>query len=258
MEHTNPYQEATRRTFSPDERERLILEMLPQVKFRAIRIYNSINRAVELSELISAGTLGLLDAVDRFDESRGVKFQTYADLRIDGAIKDSLRKLDWASRSQRQKRKLYEGAFNTLQERFRRPPTEEEMASELGMDAEQWKKFSSEVLFVQIGTFSEVDEEGEEGEIRFVPEDDEESNPYFLFERKELLEILASEIRDLSEKEGLVLSLYYTDELNMKEIGVVLGVTESRVSQLHNQAILRLKSRLRSSIPRRRRQSFRE
>lgn len=228
-------------------RERLILEMLPKVRFHALRTFHHINRCIELAELTSAGVQGLLEAVDRFDETKGVKFQTFADLRIQGAIKDALRKQDWASRGQRQKKKLYETTFQTLQQRLGRAPEEDEMAAELGLDMEQWRRFASEVQVIHLGTFSELQgEDDDRAEIRLVAAPDSHADPHRAFERQQLLTLLTDEISRLPEKEVLVLSLYYREELTMKEIGLVLGVTESRVSQIHNRAVLRLRSRLTS------------
>lgn len=242
-----PQPAAVRRKLPDQERENLVLEMLPQVKYRAIQIYNQINRTVELPELISAGLLGLMDAVDRFDENRGVKFQTYADLRIEGAIKDALRKMDWASRSHRQKKKLYESTYIMLRDRLGRSPTDEDMARELNMEPEQWRRFLSDIMVVHVGTFTEIQsDDGESSEIRYIPDDSETNDPHYLFEKKELVALLADEIQALNKKEALVLSLYYYEELNMKEIGLILGVTESRISQIHNQAVMHLKYRMRA------------
>ncbi len=248
MSQRNPYTTAVSPRMSVAERDRLILDMLPQVKYRAIRIYNHINRCVELQELISAGVVGLIDAVDRFDRNKGVKFRTYADLRIQGSIKDALRKMDWASRGHRQMKKRYEAAFNRLYTTLGRNPDDAELAAELGLRPDQMKRYLADIQVVHLGTFSELQgEEDEGGEFVFTPEADESEKPDLIFEKTELKKVLAAEIRRLSEKEALVLSLYYFDEMTMKEIGLILDVTESRISQIHNQAILRLKSRLLSS-----------
>lgn len=227
----------------------MVLSMLPQVKFRAARMYHSINRAVDISELTSAGVLGLMEAVDRFDPAKGVRFQTFADLRVEGAMKDCLRKLDWATRGTRKKKKLFEQAVLKLRESLERDPTNEEVAGELGMDMEQLGRLSQEITHFSLGVVASEEEDPDgQGRLRYPLQDTRQDTPYLEVEKRELLDLLAESIRTLSEREAVVLSFYYRDELNMKEIGLVLGVTESRVSQIHNQAIMRLRSRLNSRL----------
>ncbi len=225
---------------TPEERERLIFEALSYVKFRAVRVHQQLCRSVELSDIMSAGIVGLLDAADRFDPSRGIKFQTFAQPRVDGAIKDSLRRMDWASRGARQRRKRYDAAHKALSERLGREPQEEEMAEEMGVSGADVRDASREMVFIPLGVFAEAS--GDRGSL--VLKDEESEDPYATCERRELFDRLVAELKKLDEREFRILSLYYYNELNMKEIGLALGVTESRVSQLHNQAVMKLRNRL--------------
>ena len=231
------------------ERDQVILEHLPQIKYIAQRIAAKLPPQVELGDLVSAGVLGLLDALDKFDPSREVKFKTYAELRIKGAILDSLRSLDWAPRSLRKKSKDLEKIYKELEQKHGRPASDKEAADAMGLGLDEFYELVDEIKGLNLGSFHELasaDEEGSDLLVKYAP-DAPQLDPFYLFHKSELVGILASAIDALPNKERLVVSLYYYDELTMKEIGEVLGVNESRVSQLHTKAMLRLRTKLRKA-----------
>jgi RNA polymerase sigma factor FliA len=242
------------RTYEPPiplnpERDALILEHIPQIKYIAQRISTKLPSHVELNDLVSAGTLGLLDAIEKFDPSRGVKFKTYAELRIKGAILDSLRNLDWAPRSLRKKSKDLERVYRELEQRLGRPATDKEVCETMEITLEEFYELVDQIKGLNLGSFHELssqddDKNGGEQLVKYVP-DAPQLDPFFVFHKSEIRGILSTAIDTLPKKERLVVSLYYFDELTMKEIGKVLGVNESRVSQLHTKAMLRLRTKLR-------------
>jgi RNA polymerase sigma factor FliA len=230
------------------ERDELILEHLPQIKYIAQRISAKLPSHVELNDLVSAGILGLLDAIEKFDPNRGVKFKTYAELRIKGAILDSLRNLDWAPRSLRKKSKDLERIYRELEQRLGRPATDKEVCEAMEITLEEFYELVDQIKGLNLGSFQELasqdDEKNSEPLVKYVP-DAPQMDPFFVFHKSEIQGILSTAIDTLPKKERLVVSLYYFDELTMKEIGKVLGVNESRVSQLHTKAMLRLRTKLR-------------
>lgn len=231
------------------ERDELILEHLPQIKYIAQRISTKLPSHVELNDLVSAGILGLLDAIEKFDPNRGVKFKTYAELRIKGAILDSLRNLDWAPRSLRKKSKDLERVYRELEQRLGRPASDKEVCDEMQITLEEFYELVDQIKGLNLGSFHELsaqddDKNGGEPLVKYVP-DAPQLDPFFVFHKSEVQGILSTAIDTLPKKERLVVSLYYFDELTMKEIGKVLGVNESRVSQLHTKAMLRLRTKLR-------------
>jgi RNA polymerase sigma factor for flagellar operon FliA len=231
------------------ERDELILEHLPQIKYIAQRISTKLPSHVELNDLIGAGILGLLDAIEKFDPNRGVKFKTYAELRIKGAILDSLRNLDWAPRSLRKKSKDLERVYRELEQRLGRPATDKEVCDTMEISLEEFYELVDQIKGLNLGSFHELsaqDDDKNSGEplVKYVP-DAPQMDPFFVFHKSEVQSILGTAIDTLPKKERLVVSLYYFDELTMKEIGKVLGVNESRVSQLHTKAMLRLRTKLR-------------
>ncbi len=230
------------------QREQLILEHLPQIKYIAQRISTKLPSHVELNDLVSAGVLGLLDAIEKFDPTRGVKFKTYAELRIKGAILDSLRNLDWAPRSLRKKSKDLEKIYKDLEQKLGRPATDKEASDEMGITLEEFYELVDQIKGLTLGSFQELsapdEDRNSEPLVKYVP-DAPQMDPFFLFHSSEIRGILGGAIDALPKKERLVVSLYYYDELTMKEIGKVLGVNESRVSQLHTKAMLRLRTKLR-------------
>jgi len=247
----NAYQASQELT--ADERERLILEHLPQVQLIARRIHERLPESVSLDDLVSTGVIGLISAIDRFDPSHNVKLKTYAEYKIRGAILDSLRGLDWAPRQQRKRSKQIESAIMTAEQRLQRAATEEEIAAELGISLEEYHDWLAETRGLTIGSL-ETNSSEEEGRdlLRFIS-DDEEAWPSRIVERSELEKLVAQAIQRMPYIERTVLGLYYQEELTLREISKVVSLHESRVSQLKSQAILRLRSLLEKKWPRTRR-----
>jgi RNA polymerase sigma factor FliA len=225
-------------------REFLITECLPLVKFVAHRISSRLPAHVELDDLIHSGILGLMDAIRKFEPDRNVKFKTYAEQRIRGAILDGLRDLDWVPRSLRRKKKDIETAYHLLEQQHGRAATDEEVAAHLGTTLEELHHSLDELKGVTLGAFVEAGEGGDgDNLISFVPDPDGE-NPHLLLQARELRTILKDAVERLPTKERFVVQLYYFEELTMKEIGTLLNITESRVSQLHTKSMLRLRGKL--------------
>ena len=231
------------------ERETLINATLPLIKHIAHRVTTRLPSNVEMRDLINAGVIGLLDAIDKFEPDRNVKFKTYAEVRIRGAILDSLRNLDWAPRSLRKKGKDLEKTYAELSQKLGRPANDEEVSEAMREDLQDFHTLVDQLHGLTIGSFENLsDSEDSENYINYYP-DDGANDPYAKFEANELTSMLAGAIEDLPEKERLVLSLYYYEEFTMKEIGALLGVNESRVSQLHTKATLRLRGKLAKIVP---------
>lgn len=232
-----------------EERERLILEHLPQVKLIARRIHERLPESVSLEDLISTGTIGLIAAIDRFDPSHKVKLKTYAEYKIRGAILDSLRGLDWAPRQQRKRAKQIESAIAVIEQRVHRTPSEEEIAQELDLGLDEYHEWLVEIRGVNLGSLecASPDEEGHDL-LRYIS-DDEENWPSRLLEKSELQKLLAEAIDKMPNTEKIVLSLYYQEELTLREIAKVVNLHESRVSQLKSQGILRLRAYIEKRWP---------
>lgn len=233
------------------EREALIVESLPLIKHIAHRVATRLPSNIEMRDLINAGVLGLLDAIDKFEPERGVKFKTYAEVRIRGAILDSLRNLDWAPRSLRRKSKDLEKVYADLSQKLGRPATDEEVSEAMGQELDDFHQLVDQLHGLTVGSFESIyegDEGASESHLNYYP-DDGANDPYVRFESNQLVNILAEAIDSLPEKERLVMSLYYYEEFTMKEIGSLLGVNESRVSQLHTKATLRLRTKLAKMLP---------
>ena len=231
------------------KRNALINETLPLIKHIAHRVSTRLPANVEIRDLINAGVLGLLDAIEKFEPERGVKFRTYAEVRIRGAILDSLRNLDWAPRSLRKKSKDLEKTYADLTQKLGRAATDEEVSEAMGENIEDFHALIDQLHGLTVGSFENLsDSEDSENYINYYP-DDGSNDPYAKFESRELTTILTDAIEDLPEKERLVLSLYYYEEFTMKEIGALLGVNESRVSQLHTKATLRMRGKLSKVVP---------
>ena len=227
-----------------NDRELLITECLPLVKFIAHRISARLPSHVEVDDLVHSGILGLMDAIKKFEPGRNVKFKTYAEQRIRGSILDGLRDLDWVPRSLRRKKKDIENAYHFLEQQLGRAATDEEVAQHLAISLEDLHKSLDELKGVTLGTFMEAGEDGEgENLISFVPDPDAE-DPHITLQARELRTMLKDAVEKLPTKERFVVQLYYFDELTMKEIGTLLNITESRVSQLHTKSMLRLRGKL--------------
>lgn len=224
-------------------RDELIEEYAPLVKYIAERLSARLPASIEVEDLINTGILGLIDAIDKFVPDRGVKFKTYAEFRIRGAMLDYLRRQDWAPRSMRRKEKELTHVFRELEQKNKRPASHEEVAEAMGISMEEFSDLLYKARGLSLLSLNrpKADEEEEVKELgEFIP-DEPERNPYEILQRQEVRDLMALQIDTLPEKERMVVSLYYYNELTMKEVGNILGVTESRVSQLHSAAILRLR-----------------
>ena len=228
--------------FSAEERERIILEHLPQVRLIARRIHERLPDSVNLEDLVSTGIIGLIAAIDRFDPAHNVKLKTYAEYKIRGAILDSLRGLDWAPRQQRKRSKQIEAAIAKLEQRLKRAPSEEEIATELVIDLGEYHDWLTDIRGVNIGSLDSSVAEDEGRDLLKYISDDEEQWPSRLLERSELEKLLVQAIEKMPAIERTVLSLYYYEELTLREIAKIVSLHESRISQLKSQAILRLRT----------------
>ena len=235
----------------PDDqalRDRLILTYAPLVKYVAGRLGSGLPAHVEEEDLVSYGLLGLIGAIERFDPDRDIKFETYAIARIKGAIIDELRSLDWVPRSVRARAREIERAIATLEAKVHRPPTDEEIAKQVGITVEELEDSLTDISRSSISALDELWTIGGSGgdQVALIDtiEDTDAPSPESSLSATELKEALGDAISRLPEREKLVVTLYYYEELTLREIGEVLGVTESRVSQLHTKVVLRLKARL--------------
>jgi RNA polymerase sigma factor for flagellar operon FliA len=230
-------------------RERLVLEYAPLIKYIAQKIAARLPANIELDDLISSGVIGLMDAIEKYDANRDNKFKTYAEFRIRGAILDELRAQDWVPRSVREKAKILERCYAKIEQKAGRQATDEEVCAELNISQEEYHDLLSQVRSVSLlsyddlSSFSKADKRTLHG---YGENGAKAPTPFNEVNVASVKKMIADAIYDLPEKQRLVLSLYYYEDLNLKEIGRVLDVTESRVSQLHTQAILRLKGKLRN------------
>jgi RNA polymerase sigma factor for flagellar operon FliA len=236
-------------TLDQSSRDELVLSMLPEVKYIARRIHERLPQSVLLEDLIQAGVMGLLDAAGKYDSSKNVPFKVYAKFRIRGTIIDSLRDLDWSPRSLRRQARHMEVVISQLQAQLGRDPNDTEIAGGLHMTLDDYHKAVSEIRGLDLGSFysegeGNVDEDELDTYIPYAPEDD----PFFQCSRSEMKQLLADAISHLPERERQILALYYYEELTMREIGAVMGVVESRVSQIHSGALLKLRSRLQNKL----------
>jgi RNA polymerase sigma factor for flagellar operon FliA len=226
------------------EQERVLLEHLPVVRFLARRIHERLPQHVDIEDLVSAGVVGLMDAFAKFDPQKKVQFRSYAQFRIRGAILDSLRTLDWSPRELRRKGRAVEEAIRVLTARLGRAPGQAEIAAEMGMELEEYQQLLGDLKGLEIGTLHlERNENSGEEELAYVPGRPED-DPLFHCLRGELEDRLAEAISKLPDRERLVMTLYYYEEMTMREIGLALGVVESRVSQVHASAVLHLRAAL--------------
>jgi RNA polymerase sigma factor for flagellar operon FliA len=229
----------------PAYRDQLISEYLPYVKRIVQRLAVHLPSTVDIDDLMNVGVIGLIQAVDRYDPRRDNKFMTYAIFRIKGAVLSELRARDFLSRSNRRKIRELESAYQRLEQKLGREVEDKEIAQELGVELEQVyrTKQMSSISFISLEELGVSSKDEKEKLMSFLANNDDDA--LNLTKLKELKEALGGAIKQLPEKERLVVSLYYLDELTMKETGKVLGITESRVSQIHSQAILHLRSKLR-------------
>ncbi|NQW44004.1 MAG: FliA/WhiG family RNA polymerase sigma factor [Deltaproteobacteria bacterium] len=229
-------------------KQKLIIEYAPLIKFIAQKIAMRLPSNIEFDDLVSSGVIGLMDAIDKYDPTRDNKFKTYAEFRIRGAILDELRAQDWVPRSVREKAKQLERAHVKLEHSLNRVPTEDELTEELKVTKEEYYDLLNQVKSVSIlsldeaGSFNSSDRKS----ILNLLESCKIPSPFAQLNLKNVKGVVTEAIENLPEKQRLVLSLYYYEDLNLKEIGEVLEVTESRVSQLHTQAILSLRRKLKN------------
>ena len=233
------------KTKSPEVREKIILEYAPLVKMVAGRLSMYLGYNVEYEDLVSYGIFGLIDAIDKFDAMKDVKFETYASLRIRGAILDQIRKMDWIPRTIRQKQKRIDAAIKEIEAKYGRSATDEEIAASLGITNDEYVDWQSQMKVTNVVSLNEFLEQGSE-----IPNDNSYNRnaqfdgPEEVIERDELKRMLAEALELLTEKERKVIVLYYYEDLTLKEISSILEVSESRISQLHTRALQKMKSRM--------------
>jgi len=234
--------------FSEEEREQMVREYAPLVKYIANRISMRIPPNVSLDDLISCGTMGLLDAISKFDPEKNVKFKTYAEVRIRGSILDGLRNLDWIPRSVRKKIQDLEKCIQKVERALGRPAEDREIAAELQISTEEFYTLLNQARSVDLLSLDETlrDQgfsETKESYVNFIPSNVTPQDETLVAETKQ---VVAEGIKKLSKKEQKVIALYYHEGLTLKEIGAVLGLTESRISQIHTQCVIKLRVKLKS------------
>lgn len=232
------------RGVDPSERERQIQAFLPIAKYQALRMAARLNHQIDAQDLMHAGVLGLLDALEKYDSSKGTQLKTYAEFRIRGAILDEMRAMDWASRSTRKKIKRLKQAYGQLERELQQTPTDEQVAQSMGLEMEEFHNLVMETREIGLISMEELfhPENRGNGELQ---EWSESEDPHDSYVWKEMRSKVVDALQRLSERERLIVTLYYYEELTMREIGLTLGVTESRVSQIHAQVLQKLKAALR-------------
>ncbi|MGH9452788.1 MAG: sigma-70 family RNA polymerase sigma factor [Terriglobia bacterium] len=229
----------------PEERDRMVMDFLPEVNYIARRIHDRLPAHVPLDDLVNAGIVGLLEAIKSFDPSRHVQIKTFAKLRIQGSMLDMLREFDWCPRTVRRKARAMEETSHKLQHTLGRDPSEQEVAEAMNIGVKDLQELLTDLRGVNLGSLQAL--EGEEGQeekrFKYVPNSPDE-DPYYLCLRSEMRSCLTQAVSELPDRERQLLSLYYTEELTMKEVGMVLGIGEGRVSQIHSAALLRMRARL--------------
>lgn len=232
------------RTKSPEIREKIILEYAPLVKVVAGRLGMYLGNNVEFDDLVGYGIFGLIDAIDKYDSLKEVKFETYASLRIRGSILDQIRKMDWIPRTIRQKQKQIEGVMRQIEQETGRQATDEEIALGLGISDEEYTEWQSQMKITGVVSLNEYIEQGSDISNDRVRVSSHFEQPEKVMEKHELKEMLMEALELLTEKEKKVILLYYYEELTLKEISNILDVSESRVSQLHTKGLSKMKTKL--------------
>lgn len=236
-----------KKTKSSALRDKFIRQYMPLVKYVAGKVSVGLPASIEFDDLVGFGQFGLLDAITKFDPDKGVKFKTYAVTRIRGAIFDEMRQLDWVPRSVRQKSKEIEDTIGDLESRLGRPATDAEVAKEMNMSEEEFQQTVMKVSGTSVLSLNDVWYSGDDNDHMSIGDSIESPssmNPDVQVEREEIRKVIIEAINELPEKEKMVIVLYYHEDLTFKEIGQVLDVSESRISQLHTRANLRLRSKL--------------
>ncbi|RPJ41206.1 MAG: FliA/WhiG family RNA polymerase sigma factor [Deltaproteobacteria bacterium] len=248
----HPYSSANAATCGNEDRsltrEEMILKYTPLIKYIAHRLAMRLPPHIAVDDLINSGVIGLMDAINKFDPNKKVQFKTYAEFRIKGAMLDELRSLDWVSRSVRQKAAQLERAFQSLEKKKGRAVEDPEVAQELGISLENYYTMVNEINGVFLTDLSGVRKkmpQFSDEDLLNLLADDKENQPFQLLSLEELKEVLTRAIEELTPKERTVISLYYYEELTLKEIGEVLGFTESRICQIHTKAVLKLRNKVR-------------
>jgi RNA polymerase sigma factor FliA len=232
----------------PEARDKLIVHFSPLVKYVAGRVATGLPANIEQADLVSYGIFGLIDAIEKFEPGRGIKFETYAISRIKGAIIDELRAIDWVPRSVRFKAREIEKAIGRLENELKRSPSDEELAKELGISLTELRGIYTQMSFVSLVALDELvntgSDKGDKLSLIDTLADPTVEDPVAAFETEEMKEILSAAIGRLSDREKTVVTLYYYEGLTLAEIGQILGVTESRICQMHTKAILQLRGRM--------------
>ncbi len=235
----------------PENSEQIIKEYAPMVKYVANRIALRLPPHIEVDDLISVGVIGLIDAIEKYDPTRGAKFKTYAEFRVRGSILDELRSMDWVPRSVRQKASSLDSVMEKLKARLGRLPEDEEVAKEMGLSLDEFFDTLNQTQNMPILSLEDLGIAKESGEHKSLLDclaGKGDADPQTQHRLNELKGVIAKAIDTLPEKERLMVSLYYYEELTMKEIGEVLSITESRVSQIHSKAVFRLRTKLKALI----------
>jgi RNA polymerase sigma factor for flagellar operon FliA len=235
-------------------KEEIVLEHTPLIRYIVNRIAVRLPSHIDLDDLHNTGVIGLMDAIEKYDPEKNCKFKTYAEFRIKGAILDQLRSLDWVPRSVRQKSRRLERAYGEVEQRLGRAASDDEVADSLGLQIEKFHELLNQVRGISLVNLEEIRGSGTDGDrpgnFMDIIEDINSENPFATLKLHEMKQIVADTIGMLPEKERLVVSLYYYEDLNMKEIGGILGITESRVCQIHTKAVLRLRAKLKGILER--------
>jgi RNA polymerase sigma factor for flagellar operon FliA len=235
-----------------DLKEQIVLEHAPLIRYLVNRIAVRLPSHIDLDDLHNTGVIGLMDAIEKYDPGKNCKFKTYAEFRIKGAILDQLRSLDWVPRSVRQKSRKLERAYGEVEQRLGRQASEDEVADSLGLQIDKFHELLNQVRGISLVNLEEIRGGGQDGDrtgsFADIVEDVNAENPLASFKLGEMKGLVADTIATLPEKERLVISFYYYEDLNMKEIGNILGITESRVCQIHTKSVLRLRSKLKGAL----------
>lgn len=235
-------------------KDQIVLEHAPLIRYIVNRIAVRLPSHIDLDDLHNTGVIGLMDAIEKYDPDKNCKFKTYAEFRIKGAILDQLRSLDWVPRSVRQKGRRLERAYGDVEQRLGRSANEDEVADSLGLQLDKFHELINQVRGISLVNLEELRGGGQDGErsgsYADVVEDVNAENPFATLKLQEMKQVVADTIATLPDKERLVISLYYYEDLNMKDIGNILGITESRVCQIHTKSVLRLRSKLKAVIER--------
>ena len=254
--HPQKFKDYTRTYFngsgplSAQKRDELILTYAPLIKYIATRLASRLPAHISLDDLISSGIIGLIDAIDKFDLGKNVQFKTYAEFRIKGAMLDELRALDWVPRSVRGKSTQLESAYSTLEQKLGRPATDEEMAQHMAISLDDFYALLDEtkaITFMDIELLKQSSPEMRGSNFEELLEQNS-IDPFSALSFAQIRGLVAQAIAELPDKEKLVVSLYYFEELTMKEIGLILDYTESRISQMHSKAVMRLRAKLKKAL----------